>query len=122
MGFAITDMKLTSTAFEDGGAIPKRHTGEGEDVSPALSWSKAPADAKAFALICHDPDAPLIKDGQYGYVHWVIYNIPGKDSGKVFGRLPGRSQPTFLFYKTAYEKLLAHYDDMIVKDTTDASS
>ena len=77
MGFAITDMKLTSTAFEDGGAIPKRHTGEGEDVSPALSWSKAPADAKAFALICHDPDAPLIKDGQYGYVHWVIYNIPG---------------------------------------------
>jgi len=52
----------------------------------------------------------------------VVYNIPGKDSGKVFGRYPGRDEPTFLFYKTAYDNLITHYDDMIVKDTTAASS
>ena len=77
MGFAISKMQLTSTAFKEGGAIPKRHTGEGEDVSPALSWTTPPDGTRAFALICHDPDAPLIKAGQYGYVHWVLYNIPG---------------------------------------------
>jgi Raf kinase inhibitor-like YbhB/YbcL family protein len=69
-------MKLTSPAFAAGGAIPKKHTGEAEDVSPALAWSDAPEGAKSFAVICHDPDAPLLKAGQYGYVHWVLYNIP----------------------------------------------
>lgn len=77
MGFALSNMQLTSTAFADGGFIPTKHTGEGPDVSPELSWSNAPAEAEAFALFCHDPDAPLIALGQYGYVHWVLYGIPG---------------------------------------------
>ena len=77
MGFALSGMQLTSTAFGDGGPIPKKHTGEGEDVSPALAWSKAPDGAGTFALVCHDPDAPLIQPRTYGFVHWVIYNIPG---------------------------------------------
>lgn len=77
MGFALSNMQLVSSAFEDGGPIPTRHTGEGDDVSPALSWSNVPEGTKQFALICHDPDAPLIKPGSYGFVHWVLYNIPG---------------------------------------------
>ncbi len=77
MGFAISDMQLTSSAFDDGGAIPARHTGESDDVSPELHWVSAPEDTQSFALICHDPDAPLIKPGNYGFVHWVLYNIPG---------------------------------------------
>jgi Raf kinase inhibitor-like YbhB/YbcL family protein len=77
MGFALSDMQLTSPAFETGGTIPAKHTGEGEDSSPALSWQGAPDNAKSFAVICHDPDAPLIKPGEYGFVHWVLYNIPG---------------------------------------------
>ena len=68
MGFAICDMQLTSTAFEDGGPIPTRPTGEGEDVSPGLRWTNPPAGTNGFALICHDPDAPLIKLGTYGFV------------------------------------------------------
>lgn len=77
MGFALSDMQLSSSAFSQGGAIPTRHTGEGEDVSPALSWSGAPDGAKSFAVICHDPDAPLVTgNGTYGFVHWVLYNIP----------------------------------------------
>lgn len=77
MGFALSDMQLTSTAFAQGGSIPKQHTGEDVDTSPALSWSNAPEGTKAFAVICHDPDAPLVSPGgTYGYVHWVLYNIP----------------------------------------------
>jgi hypothetical protein len=77
MAFALSDMKLASSAFQHHGKIPKKHSGEGEDVSPPVSWSNAPAKTKAFALICHDPDAPLVSPGSYGFVHWVLYNIPG---------------------------------------------
>jgi hypothetical protein len=70
-------MQLTSPAFDAGGAIPSKHTGEGVDVSPAFAWSGAPDGAAAFAIVCHDPDAPLVTPGHYGYVHWVLYNIPG---------------------------------------------
>ncbi|MEX0612044.1 MAG: YbhB/YbcL family Raf kinase inhibitor-like protein [Pirellulales bacterium] len=61
--------KLTSSAFKPGGAIPRKYTGEGEDVSPPLAWDGAPVGTKEFALICDDPDAPTPKP----WVHWVIY-------------------------------------------------
>ena len=77
MGFALSEMQLTSAAFEDGGRIPEKHTGEGEDVSPPLVWTNAPDGIRSFALICHDPDAPLIKPATYGFVHWTLYGIPG---------------------------------------------
>ena len=82
MGFALSDMRLTSTAFETGGAIPARHTGEGEDVSPALKWSGVPEGTRSFAVFCHDPDAPLVPPGgAYGFVHWVCYDIPASADG-----------------------------------------
>lgn len=80
MGFALSDMTLTSSAFDNGGAIPAKFTGDAEDVSPTLSWSGAPDGARSFAVICHDPDAPLVKPGTYGYVHWVLCGIPGSVS------------------------------------------
>ena len=81
MGFAPSDMRLSSKAFKNGGDIPSQHTGEGEDTSPVLTWTDAPAGTKALAVICHDPDAPLVTpDGSYGFVHWVFYNIPGSTS------------------------------------------
>jgi Raf kinase inhibitor-like YbhB/YbcL family protein len=77
MSFALSDIQLSSTAFSKGGVIPVRHTGEGEDVSPDMSWSDAPEGTQSFAIICHDPDAPLVSAvGTYGFVHWVYYNIP----------------------------------------------
>jgi Raf kinase inhibitor-like YbhB/YbcL family protein len=77
MGFALSKMVLRSAAFERGGAIPSRHTGEGSDVSPELSWSEVPEGTRAFAVVCHDPDAPRVApSGTYGFVHWVLYNIP----------------------------------------------
>lgn len=85
MGFALSDMTLSSSAFTQGGSIPRKHTGEGQDVSPELSWSNVPNEAKSFALICHDPDAPLVTPGAYGFVHWVLYNIPASTTGLAEG-------------------------------------
>lgn len=81
MGFALTDMQVACQAFDHDAPIPARYTGEGEDVSPALSWRGAPDGTEAFAVVCHDPDAPLITTrGTYGFVHWTLYNIPGSVS------------------------------------------
>ncbi|RFA24627.1 phospholipid-binding protein [Alkalilimnicola ehrlichii] len=81
MGFALSTMQLRSSAFEQDGAIPTKFAGDGEDVSPALTWHNPPEGTKSFAVICHDPDAPLISpNGTYGFVHWVLYNIPGNVS------------------------------------------
>ena len=78
MAFAPTKMQLKSDAFKQDTLIPSWFTGEGEDVSPALAWENPPDGTKAFAVICHDPDAPLVSSsGTYGFVHWVLYNIPG---------------------------------------------
>lgn len=78
MGFALSDMQLSSPAFESGGLIPTRHTAYGSNISPALAWTAAPQETESFAIFVHDPDAPLVSpDGTYGYVHWLVYNIPG---------------------------------------------
>lgn len=78
MAFALSTMQLKSDAFEHDALMPSKFTGEGEDVSPALTWDNPPEGTKAFAVICHDPDAPLVSStGTYGFVHWVLYNIPG---------------------------------------------
>jgi len=70
-------IKVTSTAFAEGAKIPKKYTGEGEDVSPPLAWSGVPEGTKELALICDDPDAPTAEP----WVHWVIYKIPGDCPG-----------------------------------------
>jgi Raf kinase inhibitor-like YbhB/YbcL family protein len=69
----VADLKVTSPAFDHHKRIPDRHSGDGEDVSPALMWSGAPDGTRAFAVVVHDPDAPLVD----GFTHWVAYNIPG---------------------------------------------
>ena len=73
---SIADLRISSPAFEEHGRIPARHTVEGEDVSPPLQWSGAPQGTKAFAIVCHDPDAPLVD----GFTHWLAYGISGDTS------------------------------------------
>ena len=76
---------LTSAAFSPGAAIPKRHTGEGANVSPALAWTGLPKGTRELALICDDPDAPTPKP----WVHWVLYGLPATlrelKEGSAFG-------------------------------------
>ena len=69
-------MKLSSTAFAAGQAIPARHTCDGADVSPPLAWSDPPPGAKSFALVVDDPDAPDPKAPRMRWVHWVVYDLP----------------------------------------------
>jgi len=65
-------LKVESSAFESSGPIPKKYTGEGQDISPPISWSGEPDSTQSFALICDDPDAPRDEP----WVHWLLYNIP----------------------------------------------
>ena len=64
-------MTLKSPAFADGQRIPKKHTGEGQDLSPPLEWSDLPEGTKTLALLCDDPDAP-----RGTWDHWVLWNVP----------------------------------------------
>jgi hypothetical protein len=79
---------LTSPAFSQNGEIPKRHTCDGEDTSPALKWSALPEGSKSLALIVDDPDAPDPAAPKMTWVHWVLYNIPPDVSGLAEGVRP----------------------------------
>ena len=69
-------MKIKSSAFNEGGIIPKRYTCDDSDISPSLTWSDVPGGTESFALISDDPDAPAGT-----WVHWVIFNIPAQAGG-----------------------------------------
>jgi len=62
---------LSSQAFATGGSIPARYTCDGEDISPPLSWSSAPAGTVSYGLVVDDPDAP---GGTF--THWLLVNLP----------------------------------------------
>ena len=81
-------MKLTSTAFADGGGIPRRYSCEGEDIAPPLSWGNVPPLAKSLALIVDDPDAPDPAAPVTTWVHWVLFDIPPAASGLPDGGKP----------------------------------
>lgn len=69
------EMKLTSTAFEDGGWIPETYTCAGENINPPLQISGVPSGAKSLVLLMEDPDVnpKLAKDDVW--YHWVIFNL-----------------------------------------------
>jgi len=73
------DFSLTSTAFMNGGTMPKftEYIGmgcDGSNRSPALAWVGAPRGTRSFSLTVHDPDAPA----PGGWWHWVRYDIPAR--------------------------------------------
>jgi len=64
-------MILTCPSFEPAEMIPPVYTCDGQDISPPLRWTEAPAGTRSFALVSDDPDAPVGT-----WVHWVVWNIP----------------------------------------------
>jgi len=88
----VIPMIIISASFKDKSEIPVRHTCDGENTSPALSWTNVPAGAKSVALIVDDPDAPDPAAPKMTWVHWVLYNISPDIKGFVesvaVGNLP----------------------------------
>lgn len=64
-------MQLSSSAFATDARIPRRHTCDGENLSPPLAWHGVPAGTRSFALFCDDPDAP-----RGTWHHWALFDIP----------------------------------------------
>jgi Raf kinase inhibitor-like YbhB/YbcL family protein len=68
-------MQLHSSDFEPGATLTQAFMAAdcgGRNRSPELSWTNAPSGTKSFAVIMHDPDAPVAG----GFYHWVVYNLP----------------------------------------------
>jgi Raf kinase inhibitor-like YbhB/YbcL family protein len=63
----------------------------GKNISPALSWSGAPAGTQSYALTVYDPDAPTGS----GWWHWVVINIPASANSiaKGAGTADGKTMP-----------------------------
>jgi hypothetical protein len=64
-------LRLISSAFQQGGNIPRKYTCDGDNISPPLAWTGVPEGTRGFLLVCHDPDAP---SGMFH--HWAAYDIP----------------------------------------------
>ena len=57
----------------------------GKNIAPAISWSRAPADARSFAVLMDDPDAALGRGGN----HWIVYGVPPTAKGLARGAAEG---------------------------------
>ena len=78
-------IQLTSAAFADQQPIPRKYSGDGQDISPPIAWSGLPPATRELALICDDPDAPTAEP----WVHWVIYHLPA-DTKRLPENIPPR--------------------------------
>ena len=90
-------MKITSSAFHEGGNIPSKFTCDGSDTSPPLQIIGIPSEAKSLVLIVDDPDAP---GGLF--THWLAWNIPPQTGSIVEGSAPKGVQGANDFGKSGY--------------------
>jgi Raf kinase inhibitor-like YbhB/YbcL family protein len=86
---------VTSSSFADGGMLSKKNAADdpmrmcgGQNVSPALAWSNAPAKTKSYAIFMFDPDGRL---GE-GVSHWVAYGIPANVNSFAEGEIAKESK------------------------------
>ena len=90
-------MKITSSAFHEGGSIPSKFTCDGSDTSPPMQITAIPSEAKSLVLIADDPDAP---GGLF--THWLVWNIPPQTSSIAEGNAPKGVQGANDFGKSGY--------------------
>ena len=81
----IVNMQIRSEAFADGGVVPARFSSYGENVQPDFTIIGAPADTVAYAVILHDIEVAIDKNGT-DVTHWVAYDIPSAQIPE--GKLP----------------------------------
>jgi len=90
-------MKITSSAFQEGGNIPSKFSCDGGNTSPPLQISNVPPEAKSLVLIVDDPDAP---SGLF--THWAVWNISPQTSTVAEGSTPKGVQGTNDFGRSGY--------------------
>jgi len=90
-------MKITSSAFQQGGNIPSKFSCDGANTSPPLQISDVPSGAKSLVLVVDDPDAP---SGLF--THWAIWNISPQTSTIAEGSTPKGVQGTNDFGRSGY--------------------
>ena len=90
-------MKITSSAFQEGGNIPPKFTCDGGDSSPPLRIAEIPSGAKTLALVVDDPDAP-----SGVFTHWIVWNISPQTNAIAEGSAPQGVQGTNDFGKSGY--------------------
>ena len=90
-------MKITSSAFQEGGNIPSKFTCDGPDTSPPLQITGVPSSAKSLVLIADDPDAPTGL-----FTHWLVWNIPPQTNSIGEGSAPKGVQGASDFGKSGY--------------------
>ena len=91
-------IKITSSAFQEGGNVPSKFTCEGSDTSPPLQITGIPSQAKSLVLIADDPDAP---SGLF--TQWLIWNIPPQTTSISEGNAPRGVHGTNDFCKSGYK-------------------
>lgn len=91
-------MKITSSAFQQGGNIPSKFTCDESDTSPPLQITGIPSNAKTLVLIVDDPDAP---GGLF--THWLVWNIPAQTNSMAEGSAPKGVHGTNDFGKSGYK-------------------
>src|SRR4029077_1157672 len=90
-------LKITSSAFHEGGNIPSKFTCDESDTSPPLQITGIPSNAKTLVLIADDPDAP---GGLF--THWLVWNIPAQTNSIAEGSAPKGVHGTNDFGKSGY--------------------
>jgi Raf kinase inhibitor-like YbhB/YbcL family protein len=90
-------IKVTSSAFQEGGDIPSKFTCDVSDTSPPLQIAGVPSGAKSLVLIVDDPDAP---GGLF--THWLAWNIPPQTGSIAEGNAPKGVQGANDFGKSGY--------------------
>jgi Raf kinase inhibitor-like YbhB/YbcL family protein len=91
------NMKITSSAFQEGASIPSKFSCDGANTSPPLQIAEVPSGAKSLVLIVDDPDAP---SGLF--THWAVWNISPQTDAIAEGSRPKGVQGTNDFGKSGY--------------------
>jgi Raf kinase inhibitor-like YbhB/YbcL family protein len=73
----LTTLIVTSPTLKHGERVPRDHTPDGRNESPALEWSNVPTGTREFAVLCEDPGV----GNPPPFVHWIVYKIPGTANG-----------------------------------------
>lgn len=97
-GFSLPPLLMETDAFPDGGIVPLRYTGAGDNVQPGFTFSNAPEGTVSYALIMHDLDVALGGNTD-DILHWMAWNIPASAGGIPEGSLPAGSMQTERGYR-----------------------